>query len=150
MVKKRFTSGSDPAVRRVPRDQFYQFSWRPRAPSLLSKEAEADIARRLKEFSKRYDEEDSDILKQVPHLPSCFASMSHLRVAPSDKGRQGLDTCSCMALCQQTGCRSKPVYAAYLASTWAACIHVWQCVLSVVCTHGVNRRMWQLWRSGSA
>jgi translation initiation factor 3 subunit B len=49
----------------VPRDQFFQFSWRPRAPSLLPKEAEADIARRLKEFSKRYDEEDSDILKQA-------------------------------------------------------------------------------------
>ena len=57
---------------RVPKDQFFQFSWRPRAPSLLSKEAEADIGRRLKEFSKRYDEEDSDILKQA--RPPCVAS----------------------------------------------------------------------------
>ena len=57
----------------MPKDQFFQFSWRPRAPSLLSKEAEADIARRLKEFSKRYDEEDSDILKQAwSPLLSCL------------------------------------------------------------------------------
>ena len=65
VVLGKITSPCTRVHRRVPKDQFYQFSWRPRAPSLLSKEAEADIARRLKEYSKRYDEEDSDILKQV-------------------------------------------------------------------------------------
>jgi hypothetical protein len=50
---------------RVSRDQFYQFDWRPRAPSLLTKEQEADLAKRLKEYSKRYDEEDSKLLEEV-------------------------------------------------------------------------------------
>ncbi len=56
------------------KDQFFQFSWRPRAPTLLSKEQEADVLKRLKEFSKRYDEEDSKILEEVlppsplPHI----------------------------------------------------------------------------------
>ena len=71
-------------ARRVPREQFFQFSWRPRAPSLLSKEAEADVARRLKEFSKRYDEEDSDILKQArgPQTRPLHASLGHAPKAP--------------------------------------------------------------------
>ncbi|BDA47339.1 Eukaryotic translation initiation factor 3 subunit B [Coccomyxa sp. Obi] len=47
------------------KDQFFQFSWRPRAPTLLSKEQEADVVKRLKEFSKRYDEEDSKILEET-------------------------------------------------------------------------------------
>ena len=47
------------------RERFYQFLWRPRAPSLLSREAEADLLKRLKEFSKRYDEEDNALLDEV-------------------------------------------------------------------------------------
>ena len=50
---------------RVPRDQFFQFSWRPRAPTLLSKEQEAEIAKHLKDYSKRYDEIDSKLLQEV-------------------------------------------------------------------------------------
>ena len=58
-------------MRRVPRDQFFQFSWRPRAPTLLSKEQEAEIAKHLKDYSKRYDEIDSKLLQEVlrPPLP---------------------------------------------------------------------------------
>ncbi len=48
------------------RERFYQFLWRPRAPTLLSREAEADLIKRLKEFSKRYDEEDNALLDEVP------------------------------------------------------------------------------------
>lgn len=67
---------------RVLRDQFYQFDWRPRRPSLLSKEQEADLAKRLKEYSKRYDEEDSKLLEEVcpgmglPH--ACCTILSNL------------------------------------------------------------------------
>ncbi|GBG62798.1 hypothetical protein CBR_g32387 [Chara braunii] len=43
---------------RLPRDKFYQFRWRPRPPSLLSAEKEAEIAKNLKKYSKKYDEED--------------------------------------------------------------------------------------------
>ncbi|CAK0783331.1 hypothetical protein CVIRNUC_006530 [Coccomyxa viridis] len=50
---------------RVPRDQFFQFSWRPRAPTLLSKEQEAEIAKHLKDYSKRYDEIDSKLLQET-------------------------------------------------------------------------------------
>ena len=50
---------------RVPRDQFFQFSWRPRAPTLLPKEQEAEIAKHLKDYSKRYDEIDSKLLQEV-------------------------------------------------------------------------------------
>ena len=51
----------------MPRDQFFQFSWRPRAPTLLSKEQEAEIAKHLKDYSKRYDEIDSKLLQEVCH-----------------------------------------------------------------------------------
>ncbi|KAK9836110.1 hypothetical protein WJX81_002073 [Elliptochloris bilobata] len=47
------------------RERFYQFLWRPRAPTLLSREAEADLIKRLKEFSKRYDEEDNALLDEL-------------------------------------------------------------------------------------
>ena len=71
----------------MPRDQFFQFSWRPRAPSLLSKEQEAEIAKHLKDYSKRDDEIDSKLLQEVrcsllslcclpggrQHQPLCFA-----------------------------------------------------------------------------
>ena len=68
-------------MRRVPRDQFFQFSWRPRAPTLLSKEQEAEIAKHLKDYSKRYDEIDSKLLQEVccPPLPVAAHCFAHLR-----------------------------------------------------------------------
>jgi uncharacterized protein with WD repeat len=67
-------------VCRVPRDQFFQFSWRPRAPTLLSKEQEAEIAKHLKDYSKRYDEIDSKLLQEVLHppLPVVARCVAHL------------------------------------------------------------------------
>ena len=54
-------------VLRVPREKFFQFSWRPRAPSLLSEEQEREIQRNLKtHYSRRYDEEDLAALHEVP------------------------------------------------------------------------------------
>lgn len=50
---------------RVPRDQFFQFSWRPRAPTLLTKEQQDEISKHLKDYSKRYDEIDSKLLQEV-------------------------------------------------------------------------------------
>ena len=41
-----------------PRDRFFQFLWRPRHPSLLTKEKQAEILKDLKKYQKRYDEED--------------------------------------------------------------------------------------------
>ena len=46
------------------REKFYQFLWRPRAPSLLSAEQEADIVKNLKKYSKRFDELDEAIKNQ--------------------------------------------------------------------------------------
>jgi len=50
---------------RVPRDQFFMFSWRPRHPSLLPAEKEQEIWKNLKKYSKRYDEEDEAILMEA-------------------------------------------------------------------------------------
>ena len=58
------------------RERFYQFLWRPRAPSLLSHEAEADLLKRLKEFSKRYDEEDNALLDEVQR-PTVVVELLH-------------------------------------------------------------------------
>lgn len=49
----------------MPRDRFQQLSWRPRVPSLLPKEKEEEIKKNLKEYSRRYDEEDEALLLQV-------------------------------------------------------------------------------------
>ncbi|KAM0010303.1 putative transcription factor WD40-like family [Helianthus debilis subsp. tardiflorus] len=46
---------------RVPKDHFFQFSWRPRPPSLLSPEEEEEILKNLKKYSKKYEIEDQDI-----------------------------------------------------------------------------------------
>ena len=46
------------------REKFYQFLWRPRAASLLSKDAEAEIVRNLKKYSKRFEELDESIKNQ--------------------------------------------------------------------------------------
>ena len=54
---------------RVPRERFFQFSWRPRALSLLSEEQERDIQRNLKtNYSRRYEEEDLAALHEVRRL----------------------------------------------------------------------------------
>ncbi len=40
-------------------DRFKQFLWRPRPPSLLTKEQQKQVRRNLKEFSRVFDEEDA-------------------------------------------------------------------------------------------
>ena len=65
----------DMGPRRQARERFYQFLWRPRAPSLLTREAEADLLKRLKEFSKRYDEEDNALLDEVLWPISVYSRM---------------------------------------------------------------------------
>ncbi|KAF9478508.1 translation initiation factor eIF-3b [Pholiota conissans] len=40
-------------------DRFKQFIWRPRPPTLLSKEKQKQIRRNLKEYSRTFDEEDA-------------------------------------------------------------------------------------------
>lgn len=52
---------------RLPKDRFQQLAWRPRVPSLLPKEKEEEIKKNLKEYSKRYEEEDEALLLQVRH-----------------------------------------------------------------------------------
>jgi translation initiation factor 3 subunit B len=44
------------------RDRFYQLTWRPRPPTLLSEEEQKKIVKNLKQYSKRYDEEDEALL----------------------------------------------------------------------------------------
>lgn len=59
------SASATPCPRSLQRDKLYQFSWRPRMPSLLPPEKEAEIAKNLKAYSKRYDEEDEALLMQV-------------------------------------------------------------------------------------
>ncbi|KAF5831983.1 eukaryotic initiation factor [Dunaliella salina] len=47
------------------RERLFQFSWRPRLPSLLPPERDAEILKNLKQYSKRYDEEDEALLMQA-------------------------------------------------------------------------------------
>jgi len=47
------------------KDRFFQFSWRPRPASLLPPEKEAEIARTLRAYGKRYEEEDEALLMQA-------------------------------------------------------------------------------------
>lgn len=45
-----------------PVDQFYQFLWRPRPPTLISKEQQAEIRRTIREvYYKKFDEEDEAV-----------------------------------------------------------------------------------------
>ena len=54
------------------KDKFFQCLWRPRPPSLLSDAKEKEVRKNLREYSKRYEEEDlaakrslqGDVLKQ--------------------------------------------------------------------------------------
>ncbi len=43
---------------RMRRDKFFQFFWRPRPPSMLSDAKEKQIRKNLREYSRKYDEED--------------------------------------------------------------------------------------------
>jgi len=49
-------------VHKVLKDQFYDFQWRPRPPSLLSPEKEAEIRANLKDYAARYQTEDDGLL----------------------------------------------------------------------------------------
>lgn len=49
----------------APKERLFQFAWRPRLPSLLSAEKEAEIVKNLRTYTKRYDEEDEALLMQV-------------------------------------------------------------------------------------
>lgn len=40
-------------------DRFKQFIWRPRPPTLLTKEQQKKIRKNLREFSRTFDEEDA-------------------------------------------------------------------------------------------
>ena len=50
---------------RLPKEKFFQFAWRPRPPTCLSKEQEDDILKNLKKYSRKFDEEDAAILNMV-------------------------------------------------------------------------------------
>ncbi|KAI5647582.1 hypothetical protein M9H77_33587 [Catharanthus roseus] len=50
---------------RILKDHFFQYSWRPRPPSLLSPEKEEEIAKNLKKYSKKYEAEDQDVSLQL-------------------------------------------------------------------------------------
>lgn len=41
-----------------PTEKFKQFLWRPRPPTLLSKEEQKTVRRTLREYSREFDEED--------------------------------------------------------------------------------------------
>eukprot|EP01090_Pellita_catalonica_P014646 TRINITY_DN3786_c0_g1_i1.p1 TRINITY_DN3786_c0_g1~~TRINITY_DN3786_c0_g1_i1.p1 ORF type:complete len:249 (-),score=56.44 TRINITY_DN3786_c0_g1_i1:28-774(-) len=49
----------------VSRDKFYEFQWRPRPPTPLSKEELEEIQSSLKAFSKRVKQEDAARLRQM-------------------------------------------------------------------------------------
>lgn len=50
---------------KVGHDRLFQFSWRPRPPCLLSAEKQKEIAKNLKSYGKRYEEEDEALLAAV-------------------------------------------------------------------------------------
>jgi translation initiation factor 3 subunit B len=45
-------------LREDPIEQFKQLTWRPRPPTLLSKEEQKKIRKTLREYSKTFDEQD--------------------------------------------------------------------------------------------
>ena len=51
--------------RRLLKDRFFQFSWRPRNASLLTAEQERDILKNLKKYSEKFAKDDDIILQQV-------------------------------------------------------------------------------------
>uniref|UniRef100_A0A0E0R2Q8 Eukaryotic translation initiation factor 3 subunit B n=1 Tax=Oryza rufipogon TaxID=4529 RepID=A0A0E0R2Q8_ORYRU len=50
---------------KVSKDHFFQFLWRPRPPSLLTPEKEDEIAKNLRKYSKKYEQEDQDAFNQL-------------------------------------------------------------------------------------
>ena len=48
------------ALREEPVDKFKQFAWRPRPPSLLTKEEQKQIRKNLREYSRVFEQEDAD------------------------------------------------------------------------------------------
>jgi hypothetical protein len=61
---------------RAQKERFYQFLWRPRAPSLLTKEQEDEIRQNLKKYSRVYEEEDLKVGDEVRLASGCFPSFS--------------------------------------------------------------------------
>ncbi|KAM0893219.1 hypothetical protein ACQ4PT_025237 [Festuca glaucescens] len=51
-------------IYKVSKDHFYQFQWRPRPPSLLTPEKEKEISENLEMYSKKYKQEDRDMLDE--------------------------------------------------------------------------------------
>lgn len=47
-------------LREEPVEKFKQWLWRPRPPTLLSKEEQKQIRKNLREYSKIFDQEDTD------------------------------------------------------------------------------------------
>ena len=45
----------------VPTEKFKQLLWRPRPPTLLSKEEQRNVRRNLREYSKEFDEMDREL-----------------------------------------------------------------------------------------
>lgn len=48
------------ALREEPIEKFKQFSWRPRPPTLLSKEEQKQVRKNLREYSRIFEQEDAD------------------------------------------------------------------------------------------
>ena len=71
-------------VCRMPRERFFQFSWRPRPPTLLEPGQEEDISKNLKKYSQKYEQEDQALLAQVSGFPllklTATSLVSHLIV----------------------------------------------------------------------
>lgn len=48
------------ALREEPIDKFKQFQWRPRPPTLLSKEEQKQVRKNLREYSRVFEQDDAD------------------------------------------------------------------------------------------
>jgi translation initiation factor 3 subunit B len=48
------------ALREEPVEKFKQFAWRPRPPTLLTKEEQKQIRKNLREYSRVFEQEDAD------------------------------------------------------------------------------------------
>jgi translation initiation factor 3 subunit B len=47
-------------LREAPIDKFKQFSWRPRPPTMLTKDEQKQIRKNLREYSRVFEQEDAD------------------------------------------------------------------------------------------
>ena len=48
------------ALREEPMDKFKQFQWRPRPPTMLTKEEQKQIRKNLREYSRVFEQDDAD------------------------------------------------------------------------------------------